>query len=322
MHYLSTIKMTLFRKLKPWCCGSPPLIIFFIAAIQTVIFLLQVNYLTWKVQNHMEETSKMSLPKLSYLPPVLYPIPTDFVFKSSNFTQCRYKTRVAFWECLQPSLKCPLGSLQRVGRNGDGGKWTCGLDYFGSLTRRENATPCNVYSFGVNEESSFEDAILKFTNCQVFAYDPSVSRIGPPITSDEPRVHFEKKGIDGINWQERRTLATFMQQNGGHRWIDILKIDVEASEYATLENILETFDELPFGQLLIEFHEFLDIYPNSTSWVVSLMERLQDRGLRLFHTEKNFIYTDAAEFSFLNVKSIGWFLSKGIFKDYFLRNKQ
>lgn len=235
---------------------------------------------TTLVPNVKTNVQKIESQKPS-LPPIQYIIPPELVFKISNFSQCRGKTRHPFWKCLEPSLKCPPGLLKRVSRNGDGGKWMCGLQHFGTLTRLLGAVPCNVYSFGVKGDSSFENDILRATNCSVFAYDPTVSTIGYPNRSKNPRV---------------RTLKTYMEQNGGHRWIDVLKIDVEASEFAAMENILETFDELPFGQLIIEFHEFLHIYPNSTDWVVSLLERLQDRGLRLFHTEPNPVASEVRNF--------------------------
>lgn len=47
-----------------------------------------------------------------------------------------------------------------------------------------------------------------------------------------------------------------MENNGGHEWIDILKINEERAEYTSIDRILDDFPEnqglgLPFGQLLL-----------------------------------------------------------------------
>ncbi|KAL7579584.1 hypothetical protein ACA910_007952 [Epithemia clementina (nom. ined.)] len=48
------------------------------------------------------------------------------------------------------------------------------------------------------------------------------------------------------------TLRHWMEERG-HDYLDILKIDIEGSEYAVLESLLDD-DFLPFTQLLVEYH--------------------------------------------------------------------
>jgi len=105
-----------------------------------------------------------------------------------------------FWT--GPEIKldyiCPNNLLTRVGREGDGGKWMCGLESFGR--RSMNAgfnTNCVVYSFGVKDDSSFEAAVLASTTCSLYGYDPSVDEIGTPLKMSNPRVNFQKMGLAG-----------------------------------------------------------------------------------------------------------------------------
>ena len=53
------------------------------------------------------------------------------------------------------------------------------------------------------------------------------------------------------------TLQNFMKENG-HKYLDILKLDIEGSEYAVLSSLLLA-KYLPFTQLLVEFHQRFDI---------------------------------------------------------------
>ncbi len=221
-------------------------------------------------------------------------------YNFTDFSKSSNKTGVKLWESMKPSFDCPK-HLQRqiggpqIGGKGDGGKWTCGLDNLGKLrlsTLNENA-PCVVYSFGVNHDSSFEAEVLATTHCEVYAYDPSVDKIGKPLVSSNPRVHFKKLGISGDNLGDMRTLKTLMEDNGGHRWIDILKMDIELSEYPSLENILEDFafvgnsslDGLPFGQLLVEMHIKKVEEVEGAKDVVKLFKTLEENGLRMFYND-------------------------------------
>lgn len=71
--------------------------------------------------------------------------------------------------------------MQRVGRMGDGGKWVCGMSKFES--RKDQ---CVVYSFGVRDESTFEEEMLKRTECGVWAYDPAVESVDQPLPHSIP----------------------------------------------------------------------------------------------------------------------------------------
>jgi Methyltransferase FkbM domain len=80
----------------------------------------------------------------------------------------------------------------------------------------------------------------------------------------------------------------------GHSFIDILKIDIEGAEFATLEALLAAYahePSLPFGQLQLEIHardsEYAQ-FPKFLEW----WEKLEAAGLRPFWTEPNLVYVN------------------------------
>ena len=60
------------------------------------------------------------------------------------------------------------------------------------------------------------------------------------------------KNSDKIN-AECLTLSDIMKRFS-HEWVDYIKIDVESAEYPIIESWLNRYDQLPVGQLWIEFH--------------------------------------------------------------------
>lgn len=212
-----------------------------------------------------------------------------------------------FWNGIHPGFRCPPGLLKRVGKTGNGGKWVCGFQNLGALAN------CTVYSFGVKDDSSFEMDVLKISpRCRVFAYDPSVNKMGRPLSGGAPRVQFRRMGITGhANDNDNatfKTLKTLMTLNG-HEWIDILKVDVEGAEYESLERIMKDFagDILPFGQLLLEVHWSPGYYRGKKGVdVLATLEKLEERGLRMFFKEYNDLSDPqgcCSELSFINTNS-------------------
>lgn len=130
------------------------------------------------------------------------------------------------WDWFPASWPCPH-ELERVGVIGDGGKWVCGAE------RLVQVPNCVIYSFGVEQQSSFEAAFLRRSdNCKIWAYDFSVTQIGPEIRNDvdlAPRVKFTPYRFDNVNVEktkdnpETHTLSYIMQENG-HDFIDLLKV--------------------------------------------------------------------------------------------------
>jgi hypothetical protein len=195
-----------------------------------------------------------------------------------------------------PSFDCPY-SVERIGRMGDGGKWVCGLEVF-------QDHPCIVYSFGVGGDSSFEAEVIQRTNCLIFAFDASVTKLGAQVSKDEAkgRVKFFDKFVGSSDSETHWTLGSIMR-HFGHSWVDIVKMDIEGAEFPVLDQVMDEFKGgLPFGQLQLEIHAgaFKDLY--------QFWERLEFAGLRPFMNEINNVpclignKPNLCEYSFLNVK--------------------
>lgn len=237
---------------------------------------------------------------------------SDFQF--TNYRAAINKTGARFWRAIKPAFYCPRDQLTKVGINGEkevSGKWICGLKNLAKLEQIEGSKPpCVIYSFVYESEGYLEAEILQQTNCSVYLYDPMREKIGDPLSSDS-RLHFDKLTIGGEERFNKRTLELLMELNG-HKWIDILRIDVKSGEYMALERILNDFPTtMPFGQLLIKFYVPDWTFRRRSKWMSSLFEILEKRGLRLYFVDIN-AYVESpccADMSFINVKKMGMFLS-------------
>ncbi|TDL19829.1 hypothetical protein BD410DRAFT_899974 [Rickenella mellea] len=214
------------------------------------------------------------------------------------------------WDFFPAAFNCPH-EISRIGRLGEGGKWVCGL------SRIQDKQDCVVYSFGISHESSFEAEILSRTKgCKIYGYDFTVDGFGPEITSGvKDRTHFEKWGVAGVDAHGKNdetkmyTLLSLMALNG-HKYIDILKMDVEGAEFDALGTVFKEFidanEPLPFGQLQLEIHTGSKHF----EWYLGWWETLERAGLRPFWTEPNLVFLnylehvppELAEYSFLNIR--------------------
>lgn len=138
-----------------------------------------------------------------------------------------------------------------------------------------------VYSFGVGQDITFDLATIEHFGCHVFAFDPTprsiqwISRQSTP-----PEFHFSEFGIGARPCEmlfyppKVDTHSSYTVSNGGkskgepvraqvldlssimqrlnHTQIDILKMDVEGSEYAVIETLADQGNFA--GQLMVEFH--------------------------------------------------------------------
>lgn len=191
------------------------------------------------------------------------------------------------WVCLAPVWSCPFH--ERIPAVGDGGKWVCNLHLLPTNT-------CVVYSFGSNREVDFESEVAARKHCEIHIYDPTVDL--PP----DPRWVFHKVGL----YREKRenlpklgpvdTLFNFVRANR-HKHIDILKIDIEGTEWSALEELLKsTQRDFTIGQMQIEYHD-----PKGGARMVETVRAFEAIGLIQFSLEVNALYTKAAELSFVNL---------------------
>jgi len=226
-----------------------------------------------------------------------------------------------YWDYFLPTFTCPH-LIERIGGLGDGGKWVCGLELYeedprlqaspeetsssSSVDKKESS--CVIYSLGVATEYSFEEEILdRIKGCQVYGYDASVHSMGKDLPRElQLRIHFHEQFVGVNNSKPYATLKTMMEKNG-HKWIDILKMDVEGAEIDVLGQIMDDFEILPFNQLQIEVHGDED--GDNFKYFYKIWERMEGKGLRAFKNEMNHwppvrramkpIY---AEYSFINTK--------------------
>ena len=226
------------------------------------------------------------------------------------------------WDFFPPSFNCPLKErFGRQARMGDGGKWVCGVE---TLLQRPG---CVVYSFGSNGETEFEEAVLATTECEVHVFDPT---LGPEALSKLkalPSITFHPIGLGPrdqrvkmtdtkmtmgnrrVEAMDIQTLQTIMQ-NLNHTWVDVLKVDIEGFEYATLQQWMKHSKEwFPVTQLLVEFHYWRDASRTIPQDILSTMKALTNNNLRVFSTEPNWWWTnnghDFIEYSFLHVDDGG-----------------
>ena len=133
-----------------------------------------------------------------------------------------FKHGYTVWDFTPASWGCPH-EMERVGRMGDGGKWVCGMSQIQASSKLK---PCVIYSFGVRDESSFENEMLSRTHCEVWAYDFSVVDFGVQLEpSNRARAHFLQAGIAGKTDTTREppfySIADLMKMNG-HTYMSVL----------------------------------------------------------------------------------------------------
>ena len=179
-----------------------------------------------------------------------------------------------------------------------------------------------VYSFGIGKDISFDKKMMKHHKCTVYGFDPTPKSIDYINTVGTNNLfHFfdygistktctekfflpvNEKGISGsmtpnqfVN-QERYIEVKMkhiddIAEELGHKHIDVVKMDIEGSEYEVLETMLDA--DVTITQLLVEFHDrFFDGEMKSKR----ITELIKNRGFEIFAASMNF-----EEISFINTK--------------------
>ncbi|KAK7038390.1 Methyltranfer-dom domain-containing protein [Favolaschia claudopus] len=195
------------------------------------------------------------------------------------------------WDFFIPSFTCPFPTY-RVGGLPDGGRWICGLERI--LQHRPN---CLIYSL-LNEAPSYSgfehDMLERSSGCEIYAFDtrsaPSrwpwgdVDVASPGLLAS--RVHFNKLALADPLGSSYHSLQSVMQMFE-HEWIDIVKMDLKGSEFATLLAMIADNEDrpLPFGQLILTINVDKSDDMKSVQDFKNWFTRLECAGLRPFYFE-------------------------------------
>lgn len=166
-----------------------------------------------------------------------------------------------------------------------------------------------IYSAGVGRDISFEKALADKTGAQILLLDPT-----PPAATTmsmkenyHPNFVFLQMGLAGSNTSQLFScieniqggsfsslsskqnddsvllpcvrLSTLMEQQG-HSYLDLLKMDIEGSEYDVLLDIHES--NIQIGQICVEFHHWLRAGSKRRQTISSIF-RLLNKGYVLAH---------------------------------------
>lgn len=165
-----------------------------------------------------------------------------------------------------------------------------------------------VYSVGLGEDISFDLALIEQTGAQVHGFDPTPRSIAWVKSQELPETFtLHELGLGGkdgeleFNPPENpahishtlldrpetagqsikvpiRKITTVMAELG-HARLDVLKLDIEGSEYEVIQELVAA--SVPVNQLLIEFHhQFKSIPLSRTCGAIAL---LNSAGYQVFH---------------------------------------
>lgn len=177
-----------------------------------------------------------------------------------------------------------------------------------------------VYSFGVGDNLAWDIALVESFGLTMHVFDPTPASVAwVSQQSLPPGLRFHPMGLAGhdgtlklglpggrnrFNFRPLANhtpsgptvveapvcrLATLMQQLG-HDHLDVLKMDIEGSEYEVLDDLVAS--GIPVRQLLVEFHHhFPGVGIERTERAVQVLGKA---GYRIFHISER-----GLEFSFL-----------------------
>jgi len=168
-----------------------------------------------------------------------------------------------------------------------------------------------VYSGGVGNDVTFEQALISRFGCTVVMFDPSPTgletmarpenknqhirfhavalagrngtlRFAPPLNAAEGSWYAREDGTAQI--EVPCTDLTSLMRANGHDKIDLLKLDIEGSEYEVIEHILE--HRIPVRQICVEYHH--GMLPGiRRSQTIRSMLKLVRRGYKLLYQVGN-----------------------------------
>ncbi|XP_045211123.2 probable methyltransferase-like protein 24 isoform X2 [Mercenaria mercenaria] len=174
----------------------------------------------------------------------------------------------------------------RLGQIDDGGWDICDEDRF-----RLTEESCIVYSFGINNDFSFDEAVTKYYGCEVHSFDPSMNM----DDFTKGKIHFHNLGISARDevtddkWNLLR-YNSIRSKLGHKKNISVLKMDIEIYEWEVLPDIISTGDLAGTYNLVVEFHLAMSSPEQGKDKylpALKLLKSLYDHGYRIFWTHQN-----------------------------------
>lgn len=182
-----------------------------------------------------------------------------------------------------------------------------------------------VYSFGIGEDISFDTALIENHGCKVYGFDPTPKSINWCRNQNLPANFFffnfgiaEKSGdVDFYlpNKNEHVSGSATIHSNVSiekkckvmmkslneitkdlnHKKIDVLKLDIEGSEYDVIKTI--PFDDIIINQILIEFHE--RFFKDGKQKTQKVIDYLNVMGYKIFAVSESY-----EEVSFIKINNL------------------
>ncbi|XP_060073318.1 uncharacterized protein LOC132553123 [Ylistrum balloti] len=196
-------------------------------------------------------------------PPIAVPEP-----KSLEAMDDRTLVNTYFSFVMSNEVLCK--EILRVGDIDDGGWDVCVDDKY------RPSSPCLVYSFGIGLEDQRRSKLQWFHNLGLSDKNSTITR-------------------KNIKWKmmDLKSIRTSLGHND--RQIDILKMDIEGSEWLAVPNILETGILNHVKQLYLEIHVSVN-NRRARDWIpkLDLLRQLHDVGFRLFWSHPNQVHYNTA----------------------------
>lgn len=182
-----------------------------------------------------------------------------------------------------------------------------------------------IYSFGIGEDISFDEALIETHKCHVYGFDPTPKSIDWCSKQALPEnFHFYDFGISNKtgkadfhlpknneyvsgslilqnNVNEKNTIKVEMKPFNEiskifkHDKIDIIKMDIEGSEYNVINSILKS--GIQINQIVIELHE--RFFENGKEMTIQLVNDLKKHGYEIFAISDSY-----EEISFIRKKAL------------------
>ncbi|XP_046543478.1 probable methyltransferase-like protein 24 [Haliotis rubra] len=185
------------------------------------------------------------------------------------------------------NIQVACGDMRRMGYQQDGGWEICN----DPLVKPKKS--CLVYSFGINNDFSFDDEMAKEYKCEIHSFDPSM---GQPDHHHGDHVTFHSLGVADYNGKSPKnwpvkTLADIRQSlHHQQTTIDVLKVDIEEMEWQVFPEIIRNNALHNVTQFVFEVHITLkkDDPPQAKYFTaLNIFRDLYDLGYRIFYTHRN-----------------------------------